>query len=361
MSLEGKLSDFGVADIFQLIAQQRKTGVLEVRNGESTFEIHFVSGSVLRAWPAESRPDGALAAFLLRTGLLAESDLAEVWREQEETLEPFPSVLASQGLVSKEDLQKLQRLLSDETIFELFLWDQGSFEFHPQPVNEREGDQLIGAEMVLLDALRMRDEWGNISRGLPDPSAVLAPTADIEDFARRRPPLEESSGLAGEQLQRLYTLSDGRLTLRRIMDLSRLGTFTAGRGLFALLRGGILHVERSKVRREEIEAAGSRFDVAPIVLGVCAALACGLALLPRPTAEGWPIPSAVLAAARDQSAEQRLRAALEARRWTHGAYPLTLAELAGEVPGLLAHVSLDRYSYALSENGYTLVLADFEK
>jgi len=356
VSLEGKLSDFGVADIFQLIAQQRKTGVLEVRHDENTFEIHFVSGSVLRARPAESRPDGALAAFLLRSGLLAESDLAEVWREQEETLEPFPAVLASQGLVSKEDFQQMTRRLSDETIFELFLWDQGSFEFHPQPVTERDGDQLIGAEMVLLDALRMRDEWGNISRGLPDASAVLAPTADIEDFARRRPPLEQSSGLPGEDLQRLYTLADGRLTLRRIMDLSRLGTFQAGRGLFALLRGGILHVDRSKARREEIEAAASRFDVAPVVLGVCAALAVLLSLLPRPSGEGFPIPAPVLEAARDHSAEQRLRAALEVRRWTHGAYPPTLAELADEAPGLLAPVSLDRYSYALSGNGYTLIL-----
>jgi len=203
VSLEGKLSDFGVADIFQLIAQQRKTGVLEVRHEDSTFEIHFVSGSVLRARPAESRPDGAMAGFLLRTGLLAESDLAEVWREQEETLESFGAVLISQGLVSKEDLQQMGRLLSDETIFELFLWDQGSFEFHARPVNEREGDQLIGAEMVLLDALRMRDEWSNVTRGLPDHGAVLAPTADIEDFARRRGPLEQSSGLAGEELQRL--------------------------------------------------------------------------------------------------------------------------------------------------------------
>jgi len=356
VSLEGKLSDFGVADIFQLIAQQRKTGVLEVRHEDSTFEIHFVSGSVLRARPAESRPDGAMAGFLLRTGLLAESDLAEVWREQEETLESFGAVLISQGLVSKEDLQQMGRLLSDETIFELFLWDQGSFEFHARPVNEREGDQLIGAEMVLLDALRMRDEWSNVTRGLPDHGAVLAPTADIEDFARRRGPLEQSSGLAGEDLQRLYTLADGRLPLRRIIDLSRLGTFQAGRGLFALLRGGILHVERTRARRDEPESAASRLDLAPVVLVACLALAGGLSLLPRPSADGYPIPAHVLGAAREHSAEQRLRTALEAWRWSHGAYPPTLDRLASEVPGLLASVPMDRYSYALSENGYTLVL-----
>ncbi len=32
MSLHGVLSDFGVADVFQLIAQQRKTGVLDLEH-----------------------------------------------------------------------------------------------------------------------------------------------------------------------------------------------------------------------------------------------------------------------------------------------------------------------------------------
>ena len=67
MSLQGVLVDFPVADVFQLIAQQRKTGVLEVERRGRTLEIHFIEGAVLRARPQETRPDGALAGFLLRT------------------------------------------------------------------------------------------------------------------------------------------------------------------------------------------------------------------------------------------------------------------------------------------------------
>ena len=93
MSLQGVLSDFGVADVFQLIAQQRKTGVLELERAGRSLEVHFVNGAVLRARPTEARPDGALASFLLRTGALSESALAEVVKQQEETLESLPRLL----------------------------------------------------------------------------------------------------------------------------------------------------------------------------------------------------------------------------------------------------------------------------
>ena len=75
MSLQGVLADFPVADVFQLIAQQRKTGVLEVERKGRTLLVFFLEGQVLSARPSETRPDGSLAGYLLRTGALQESAL----------------------------------------------------------------------------------------------------------------------------------------------------------------------------------------------------------------------------------------------------------------------------------------------
>ena len=38
MSLEGVLSDFGIGEIFQLIGQQRRTGILEIKRDAAAFE-----------------------------------------------------------------------------------------------------------------------------------------------------------------------------------------------------------------------------------------------------------------------------------------------------------------------------------
>jgi len=361
-SLQGQLRDFPVADVFQLVAQQRKTGVLQVERQKRKLEICFYEGQVLRARPSESRPDGSLAHFALRSGLLSEPDLAEAWRTQEDTLEPLPQLLVSQAFVSKEDVDAVLRLLSDETLFELFLWDDGRFNFRPGDVEQREGDTLVGAEMMLLDALRMRDEWAQIQTGLPDLSIVVAPSVDIEVFRAHRAAVEASVGMDPEELERIYTLSDGRSSARRVIDLSRLGTFQGARGLVALLREGLLHIEHVTPSRSARPAAGgrralfseSRQAVSVILLAVVLLLATGLCLLPAPRHRGFPLPSAGVFESRTQIELDRVRAALDAQRWAAGAYPESLAELPARWEPLLAPVPMDRYSYSRSGPRYRL-------
>ena len=50
-------------------------------------------------------------------------------------------------------------------------------------------------------------------------------------------------GMNPDELERVFTLCDGRASARRVIDLSRLGTFEGARALVALLREGLLHVE----------------------------------------------------------------------------------------------------------------------
>ena len=82
MSLSGVLADFPVADVFQLISQQRKTGVLEIERRGRTLLVFFLEGQVLSARPSESRPDGSLAGYLLRSGALSESALGDARKRQ---------------------------------------------------------------------------------------------------------------------------------------------------------------------------------------------------------------------------------------------------------------------------------------
>jgi hypothetical protein len=357
MSLRGVLADFGVADIFQLIAQQRKTGVLSIESDDRELEVGFQDGQVVRARPSESRPDTALASYLLRAGGLSETDLAEARRLQEETLEQLPAILVSQGFVNKNDVEQIAQLLTNETIFELFLWDEGSFAFRPGALQVQPGDMLVGAEMVLLDALRMRDEWALIENGLPDLAVILAQTVGVEDFREKSAALETATGMRGEDLDRIFTRCDGRLTARRVIDLSRLGTFEGARGLLAMLNENMLQVSR-----EAQKPPRSRRAVAPAATwtrGVWILLAAGLMaaalfVVPAPASRSHPLPRAGLFQARSAVELERVRIALEAHRWRMGNYPESLEVLRQGRDDFLAALPLDRYSYARGEGGYTL-------
>ena len=115
MSLSGVLADFPVADVFQLIAQQRKTGVLEIERKGRTLLVYFLEGQVLSARPSETRPDGSLAGYLLRAGALSEAALAQARKRQEETLEPLVPTLIQLDLVARADLEQVTKLATNET------------------------------------------------------------------------------------------------------------------------------------------------------------------------------------------------------------------------------------------------------
>jgi hypothetical protein len=358
MSLKGVLSDFPVSDVFQLIAQQRKTGVLQLDGEDRSLEVFFLDGEVLRARPAEKRPDAALASFLLRTGALSESSLAQARRAQDETLEPLADVLLSAGSISSELLSQVARLITHDTIFELFLWDEGRFEFRAEDVAVSDLDEPVNAEMFLLDALRMRDEWVNVVSDLPDLASTASRCAELEDFRARRAELMERSGLGGDELEKLFNLVNGRIAVRRVIDLSRLGTFRGGRGIVELLRAGLLRIEaraEPEPVTRSLQPPQRGLPLAGLAVLVAAALlALGVLALPGPQSRDFPVPVAGLEGARLRAGSSSLRAALEAHRWLEGGYPQTLEELRPAGAELLAAFPPHRYSYARSGEGYEL-------
>jgi hypothetical protein len=357
MSLQGVLTDFGVADVFQLIAQQRKTGVLDVERSGRLLEVYFRDGAVVRARPAERRPDASLADFLLRTGVISEPVLADAQRTQEQTLESLPRVLVAASAVRPEVLERVARLVSEETIFELFQWEDGAFRFRPRPVESEEGDRVLGAEQVLLDAMRMCDEWVQMRQHLSDLSATLAPNGDIEQFRMRRASAQSSSGLAGEEIERLFSLCDGRLSARRVIDLSLLGTFRATKGLVALRLEGLLRLEAPVTARFEPEPAPARDRrgwLGGVLLLGTAAVAAVLLLLPAPQRDDHPVPADDVSEARVAAGAERLRFALEVERWLEGSYPASLERVGDPAWGRLAADPAGRYLYARSAGGYTL-------
>jgi hypothetical protein len=363
VSLQGSLRDFGAPDVFQLIAQQRKTGVLEIKGSGRALEICFREGRVVRAYPAGTRPDEALAGLLLRIGALPEPALSAARNAQQQTLEPLGQILEGAGAISRGELEEAVHILTHETIFELFQWDDGAFKFRPESVREAIGDEELGADQVLLDAVRMTDEWARIAPELPDLSAIPSPTVDLETFRSKRASVEGTLNTSGESLERLFMMADGRRSARRVIDLSRLGTFDGARGLVALSRSGLLRFEapeRSKWKRspapeQRVESptllvAGSGL----VTLVIAFAVSVLLWLTPAPHHTALSLPVDVLASARVAADGERIRTALEAERWVLGNYPSSLEALNSEELASLALPLGDGYIYERISGGYRL-------
>src|SRR6185312_14250589 len=142
MALAGTLKDFGIADILQLIAQQQKTGVLHLRSKDQEVKVGFVDGAIVSA--------------------------ESVSKKRRRDL--FGHMLVAAELISEAQLQL------NETLYRLFTWKTGTYEFEQGPVHHDTHDlDPVRAESVLMEGFRMVDEWPVIRKRIPRYDLVFAP------------------------------------------------------------------------------------------------------------------------------------------------------------------------------------------
>jgi hypothetical protein len=340
VGLSGNLRDFGIADIFQLIGQQRKTGVLELTSANMRIHLRFAEGAVMAAAPAGGRSGDSdpLGEMMLRCGLLTRERLSKAQSAAREDAQMFSRTVVEHGWVEAQDVRNIEDLLTKDTIFEVLRWESGSFDFRAEELeHQHDPASLLGAEQILMDGLRMIDEWQSFAPLVPAEDAVFQRVGRFESYRDRA---KTSSTEQLEQAQRLFALIDGRLSVRRVIDLSRLGTFDGTRILAELVQAALikpLHPEGVKKLRKHDRAGARRRDRAfGGALAGIAATAVPLALLavgvflaqaPRPPDVGPRVEGRSLEWLREAYATRRVRHALDAYRLTRGRWPQSLEDL----------------------------------
>src|SRR6185436_11276011 len=70
-------------------------------------------------------------------------------------------ILIEAGFLPSETLKEFTKLQTTETIYKLFLWTAGTYEFTQAESSdiEPEGFEPIRSESVLMEGFRMVDEW----------------------------------------------------------------------------------------------------------------------------------------------------------------------------------------------------------
>ena len=233
MALEGSLTDFGLADILQLIYFQRKTGVLTLEGKLDKVTLIFVEGNIAGADSKRRVEDNRLGRILLKKGLIGETDLQAVLEEQKKTGTRLGHILIKKGLVGRETIEEILRTQIAETVIQLFDWKQGTYEFTSQALpHEKEPPFVLDTQHLLMEGLRISDEWSLIKGKIMLDSI----------FARKT---EKPSDLTKEE-EELFEYIDGENDVSEVIDLSGRDNFEVSKTLLVLAEKGVI---------EAIEAA----------------------------------------------------------------------------------------------------------
>lgn len=389
MALEGTLRDFSLADIFQLIGIQKKTGVLTLKYQGEVVTVSFLNGSVVSADSQRKNLEDRLGTVLVKSGRISDQRLQEALRTQKETRQRLGWILVRSRCISEQDLKEALRLQITQIVYRLFRWRDGEYHFSQEESVEYEREHFIplSAENVLMEGIRMIDEWPIIERKIPSFDIVFRRTRpDVRPtiVARLEDPSpdldttladgEEAAPADGLHLAKdeavIYEQIDGRRSVQEVIDRSRMGDFEACRIFYDLLSRNLIAAQsesvpppRAPARRRSfgpwLEGAG--------YLALCAAIAASLTSGSPALRSGTPgmlAPADTLAEINDLVTRDRIMRIDEAVQVYHlqkGFYPDDLKEL---VKGRLLRPTTLRdpwgrsFGFISGTDGYRIIAYD---
>jgi hypothetical protein len=273
MALEGTLRDFSLADIFQLIGLQRKTGVLTLRSKDDTVTVTFLDGKVVGADSLSHRLENRLGNVLIKSAVLTNDQLARALEIQKETLQRLGFILTHYGIISPDSLKSAIQLQILQIVYRLFRWKDGDYHFSQETTIEYDRDNVvpITAESILMEGARMIDEWPIIEKRirsydmvfrkkLTDQEIVVSDHADEIDFdespaQRRRKPAQSDKIRISAEEKIIYDMVDGTMTVGDIVEVSRYSEFDTNKSLYELLTRDLIEEVRGQAAQAVQEQA----------------------------------------------------------------------------------------------------------
>jgi len=252
MALEGTIKEFGLADIFQLIGLQKKTGILFLKGTDETVNIHFEEGMVVKVEESQKRPKYFIGRILINRGIITEGHIKEALEIQKSNGQRLGHALITLGVITKDQLREVLTFQMSEVIYKVFRWKGGDYKFYQERVDfERDTVVPISSEHILMEGIRMLDEWPIIERKLPSFELVLARTgiADMPEvdepeggdiFAGIDDKGTSKTGGIGREAQSLLSLTDGKKSIFEIFEYSPIGEFETCKALVELLDKGYI-------------------------------------------------------------------------------------------------------------------------
>lgn len=178
MAIRGSLTEASLPDVLQLLAMGRKTGCLGLTYANNFGYIYFADGAISHA-----------------------------------------------SIVNR-------RLCTEEAVYLLFTWSQGTFNFEPGATPD-DGVKLhsIDPQSVLLEGARRVDEWALIAKKIP--------TFDIVYAMDRHKMMANERELTVEE-EAVIPLVDGQRDVSAVIAESRLGEFVTAKTLYGMLMTGYM-------------------------------------------------------------------------------------------------------------------------
>jgi hypothetical protein len=249
VALEGNLKDFSLADMFRLLSSGRKSGTLHLERPDAQGKVCFDKGRVFFAssnWNRES-----LGRRLARAGVISEKQLRQALglqkiQKKEKAGRRLGQILVDEGYLDSKLLEDFIADQINDTLFDLFRWDDGSLRFEADEMCENEDLGIsVSVENIIMEASRRLEIWNKIREKIPsrDTQFTMAAAPGDKSMEIHLKPREWM----------LLCYLHGPRSVRDLIDLTGYNDFDTARILYGMYSVGL--IERVG---ESLEAVAAR-------------------------------------------------------------------------------------------------------
>jgi hypothetical protein len=245
VGITGNLKTMVLSELLQWLSLGVKTGTLRIEGRGVLKRIFFIAGRISST--SSSDPREYLGQFLVSHGYISEEELKMAMEVQEESSILLGKILVMINAISESDLLRLMQKKAEESIYDVFLWSEGEFEFID---NELPDQKMVALSLdvtgIVMEGLRRYDEWKQIRQRLPSLSVV----------PRIERPLAMEKLSDQEKLVVPYI--NGERTLPEIAIQTHNSDFVVARIVYEGLRDGTIGLEGNADAGAELDATEKR-------------------------------------------------------------------------------------------------------
>jgi hypothetical protein len=263
VALRGSLRELGIADILQLVKHQSKTGTLKIRSGDDEVSVQFCDGFVIRAMPLNRERKDLLGRMLVRSEMVSEEGLQQALALQKRGGGRLGSLLVEAGEIAPDALKNFVRLQAMETLYRLFLYDHGSYEFVAEPVPDSDSFGALKIEHLLMEGVSQVGEWPALRQVITGYGMSFERSQDLHALMAQEGAKSSSDGSSDDEMDsffggvgeggqtgplqgigeheiKVYDLVTPGRDVQKIIDLTAIGEFETCKILSKLVKAGFI-------------------------------------------------------------------------------------------------------------------------
>jgi hypothetical protein len=234
MGITGNLKTMALSELLQWLSLGSKVGTLLVEGHGIEKRIFFQQGRIAASSSSDQRE--YLGHFLVAHGYITEDELKMAMEVQEESSILLGKILVMINAISETDLLRLMRKKAEESIYDIFLWDEGDFEFLDNEVPDQKMVPLsLDVTGIILEGLRRYDEWQQIRETLP--SMQVVPRI-VRPLAFDR---------LSDQQKLVVPYLNGQRSIEEIAVQTHNSEFVVARMIYAGIRDGSMAVHQRSI------------------------------------------------------------------------------------------------------------------